>query len=78
MFASESDYKNKTHGRVILELEIDDEKIKSDLIKLNGKYTHIEGVYRSFIKDRIQPDTITICKGFCGATGYIEVKSIFN
>lgn len=80
LYASKDDYDNKTYGWLVLEFSDIDDDNEEGLMTLNGRYVYVSGIYRAFERNPIlmneSNEQISICKGLCGAAGYIEVRSV--
>lgn len=77
IYATKEDYENWSYGWLVLDLEKLPENLYSSLTILNGEYVTIYGIFHKYNREKLpllgNDSIITICKGICGAAGYIEV-----
>ena len=83
IYATTEDYENWSYGWLVLDLNNIPKDYYPSLTALNGKFVTIHGIFHSYERKKLplpseNEGLITICKGICGAAGYIEVIRVIE
>jgi hypothetical protein len=81
IYATKEDYENETYGWLVLDLKNISNDMFPKLKSLNGKFISVHGIFHSYERKKLPIPTdnsniISLCKGICGAAGFIEVIRI--
>lgn len=78
IYLSEDDAKYETPGRIDVGFGADGPKRKGELEALSGKFVRIEGIFRSWSREKLRNDSrLRICVPECPAAGrIIEVNRV--
>ena len=86
IYATKEDYNHFTYGWLVLDIDHLPKELHRELLKLNGSFINIQGIFHKYKKSKLptpeqqknkDSQILTICKGICGAAGYIEVIRIW-
>jgi hypothetical protein len=81
IYAKKDDFENSTYGWLVLDLKNISKDSFQSLVSLNGEFISVHGIFHAYERTKIPHPTdneniISICKGICGAAGFIEVIRI--